>query len=94
MLGTAESAFVCVRVLRIPVLLARNVRVVTTNPLAFVSAIGRVAGYILCRRCYRRKDGKRHAYWALVESYRTDRGPPGNASSRRWESSTGRAVWE
>jgi transposase len=27
------------------------------------------------RRCYRRKDGKRHAYWALVESYRTSRGP-------------------
>jgi transposase len=27
------------------------------------------------RRCYRKKDGKRHAYWALVESYRTDRGP-------------------
>src|SRR5437588_2311138 len=27
------------------------------------------------RRCYRRKDGKRHAYWALVESYRTIRGP-------------------
>ena len=27
------------------------------------------------RRCYRRKDGKRHAYWALVESYRTARGP-------------------
>lgn len=27
------------------------------------------------RRCYRRKDGKRHAYWALVESYRTVRGP-------------------
>jgi hypothetical protein len=27
------------------------------------------------RRCYRRKDGKRHAYWALVESYRTHRGP-------------------
>ncbi len=27
------------------------------------------------RRCYRRKDGKRHAYWALVESYRTNRGP-------------------
>src|SRR5579863_2196664 len=26
------------------------------------------------RRCYRRKDGKRHAYWALVESYRTNRG--------------------
>src|SRR3974390_1041028 len=27
------------------------------------------------RRCYRRKDGKRHAFWALVESSRTDRGP-------------------
>lgn len=27
------------------------------------------------RRCDRRKDGKRHAYWALVESYRTARGP-------------------
>jgi len=27
------------------------------------------------RRCYRCKDGKRHAYWALVESYRTERGP-------------------
>ena len=24
---------------------------------------------------YRKKDGKRHAYWALVESYRTERGP-------------------
>ena len=27
------------------------------------------------RRCHRQKDGKRHAYWALVESYRTARGP-------------------
>ncbi len=27
------------------------------------------------RRCYRNKDGKRHAYWALVESHRTERGP-------------------
>lgn len=27
------------------------------------------------RRCYRVKNGKRHAYWALVESYRTARGP-------------------
>ncbi len=27
------------------------------------------------RRCYRAKKGKRHAYWALVESYRTARGP-------------------
>lgn len=30
---------------------------------------------VYLRRCYRRKDGKRHAYWALVESYRTQRGP-------------------
>jgi len=27
------------------------------------------------RRCYREKNGKRHAYWALVQSYRTARGP-------------------
>jgi len=27
------------------------------------------------RQCYRRKNGKRHAYWALVESYRTEKGP-------------------
>jgi transposase len=27
------------------------------------------------RPCYRNKNGKRHAYWALMESYRTERGP-------------------
>ena len=27
------------------------------------------------RPCYRRKNGKRHAYWALMESHRTERGP-------------------
>ena len=27
------------------------------------------------RRCYRTKDGKRHAYWALVKSVRTAKGP-------------------
>jgi len=27
------------------------------------------------RPCYKKKNGKRHAYWSLVESYRTDRGP-------------------
>lgn len=27
------------------------------------------------RPCYREKNGKRHAYWALVESYRTECGP-------------------
>src|ERR1700740_1886249 len=38
-----RSAFVCLRVLRIPALLARNARVVTTNPLDFVSAIRSIA---------------------------------------------------
>jgi transposase len=27
------------------------------------------------RPCYRKKNGKRHAYWALVQSYRSERGP-------------------
>lgn len=27
------------------------------------------------RQCYRMKNGKRHAYWALVEAYRSERGP-------------------
>lgn len=27
------------------------------------------------RQCFRTRNGKRHAYWALVESYRTERGP-------------------
>ena len=27
------------------------------------------------RPCYRRTNGRRHAYWAMVESYRTERGP-------------------
>jgi len=30
---------------------------------------------VYLRRCYRKKQKKRHAYWALVESYRTARGP-------------------
>lgn len=32
-------------------------------------------GLMYLRRNYRVKDGKRHAYWALVESFRTPRGP-------------------
>src|SRR6266481_3397192 len=36
------------------------------------------------RRCYRRKDGKRHAYWALVESYGRA-GPFGSETLRREE---------
>jgi hypothetical protein len=30
---------------------------------------------VFLRRHYRRQNGKRQAYWALVESYRTERGP-------------------
>jgi transposase len=30
---------------------------------------------VYLRRCYRARDGKRHAYWALVKSVRTARGP-------------------
>jgi transposase len=30
---------------------------------------------VFLRRCYRVHQGQRHAYWALVESYRTARGP-------------------
>src|SRR3954447_13051101 len=33
------------------------------------------SGAMYLRRCFRQKEGKRHAYWALVESYRTARGP-------------------
>jgi len=32
-------------------------------------------GGMYLRRNYREKDGKRHAYWTLVESVRTERGP-------------------
>jgi len=32
-------------------------------------------GGMFIRPCYRSKDGKRHAYWAVVESVRTERGP-------------------
>lgn len=39
-----------------------------------VLGCGRLVGMYL-RRCYRAKDGKRHAYWALVKSVRTARGP-------------------
>jgi hypothetical protein len=30
---------------------------------------------VYIRKLTREKDGKRHHYWALVESYRTERGP-------------------
>jgi transposase len=32
-------------------------------------------GRVYLRRCHRAKDGKRHAYWALVKSVRTTKGP-------------------
>jgi transposase len=47
---------------------------VKTNRLARLKKIGRMSGMYV-RRCYRQRNGKRHAYWALVESYRTARGP-------------------
>ena len=40
------------------------------NPVSHSYAQG-----VYLRRCYRKKQNKRHAYWALVESYRTARGP-------------------
>ena len=43
-----------------------------TYPLASGAQIGRMSAMYV-RRCYREKNGKRHAYWALVESYRTAR---------------------
>ena len=46
----------------------------TTFSLGGVDAIGSI-GAMFIRQCYRRKNGKRHAYWALVESYRSERGP-------------------
>ena len=58
-------------------------RVVKTYPLALgplgfaiLGVVVRhqgIAGMFL-RRCQRRKDGKVHTYWALVESYRTAKG--------------------
>jgi len=48
--------------------------VVKTNPLE--SEVGICTDRrMYLRRCYRKKDGKRHGYWALVESYRSSRGP-------------------
>jgi len=57
------------------------------------------------RPCYRRKGRKRHAYWALVESYRTERGPRqrivayvGQLDKRgrlgvQWAAQEGKARW-
>jgi len=44
--------------------------------------------YLRC--CYRDKDGKRHAYWALVESYRTARV---SAWWRGWVPWTSEGAW-
>ena len=82
-LDTAESAFVCVRVLRIPTLLARNVRVVTTNPLDFVSAIRSIAVCICdvaigARTASVTPTGR---WWKVTELIEA----PDNAWSRGWE---------
>src|ERR1700682_4708853 len=34
----------------------------------------RRSAHVFLRRCQRRKNGKQHTYWALVESYRTAQG--------------------
>ena len=46
-----------------------------TCPLDFVFSFVDNNNEMFLRQCYRTKNGKRHAYWALVESYRTARGP-------------------
>jgi len=48
--------------------------VVTTNHFETGLRVRSIGGMYL-RRCYRSKDGKRRAYWALVQSHRTARGP-------------------
>ena len=45
------------------------------------------------RRCYRNKDGKRHGYWALVESYRSSRGPRQRVVAYLGEIESGRTFW-
>lgn len=49
----------------------------TRKALAFASTF--------IRQCYRTKNGKRHAYWALVESHRTATGR-GSESLPGWGS--------
>jgi transposase len=41
---------------------------------AILSLAASEGSLMFLRRCERRKNGKRHTYWALVESYRTARG--------------------
>jgi len=41
---------------------------------AILNLAGSEGSLMFLRRCERRKNGKRHTYWALVESYRTARG--------------------
>jgi hypothetical protein len=40
----------------------------------FCEHFARRSARVFLRRCERRKNGKRHTYWALVESYRTAKG--------------------
>lgn len=46
-----------------------------TYPIDFAFCFVDNNNEMFLRQCYRTKNGKRHAYWALVESYRTARGP-------------------
>ena len=46
-----------------------------TKYLVFQSYINYLLWYMFLRKINKKKDGKNHYYWALVESYRTERGP-------------------
>ena len=48
---------------------------VVVKTLRLDQEIGGYNAGMFIRPCYRKKNGKRHAYWALMESYRTERGP-------------------
>jgi hypothetical protein len=52
--------------------LAEKENPVTTTSLACRWWIRTIKAIYICR-CYREKDGKRHAYWALAEGYRIAR---------------------
>ena len=60
--------------------------------LAFGAARGDYNKGMFLRPCYRRKNGKRHAYWALCESYRTG-AVRDSGSWRTWDNSTNRDGW-
>jgi hypothetical protein len=77
------SAFVCVRVLRVLPLLARNVRVVTTNFLDFAPNLRSIAVCIYDAAIGTRMENVTPTgrWWRVTEPIEA----PGSASSRGWE---------